>query len=164
MLTDAELKQMRERCDKATPGPWVPFVRPYQAGWSVSGIATADTADTIISCAPNAFGGRPGVESDRDFIAHARADIPRLLDEIDRLAGRVAELEAELAETPPTLEWLRQQFGEPEKERLSWIWKNGLQFEGGCFIGETPTELTTRAAVLAAVKQQEGGGNVDVMP
>lgn len=76
-IADDELWRIRERCEAATIGPWKA---------SVEGRDHTSASDVI-------FTGRPevGVEvaggsaADYDFIASARQDVPRLLDEVARL-------------------------------------------------------------------------------
>jgi hypothetical protein len=83
-IPDERLKQMRERLEKATPGPHTPL-------WVPSGMPTACCHFGIV---------RPdGIEvvrlwerSDVEFYAHARLDMDRLLDERDTLAGIVEKL------------------------------------------------------------------------
>lgn len=77
-------------------------------------------------------------------------------DLVFRLAARVAELEAELAATPPTLEWLTQQFGEPDEIMIGdpcwegkFYWSMAAQHCRASMPGNISV-LTTRAAVLAA--------------
>lgn len=79
-LSDLELEAIRRRCDGATPGPWRSFVegRDHTSGSSfiMTGSGNNRGNDIELSGATTA---------DQDFIAHARQDIPRLLDEIARL-------------------------------------------------------------------------------
>ncbi len=86
-LSDKRLREIRERATKATPGPW--FV-----GQAVPGILVcsrsdkrniwADEGTDITSPAANME------PEDAEFAAHARADVPALLAEIDRLLGLTA--------------------------------------------------------------------------
>jgi len=84
-LDDVELQQIRRRCEDATPGPWKSFIegREHTSGSSfiMTGSGKNRGKDIELSGATTA---------DHDFIAHARQDIPRMLDEIARLrkAGR----------------------------------------------------------------------------
>lgn len=70
----------RARCAMATEGPWAPWL-DWVDGVDVNPVAYVYTPE------------------DRAFIAHARADIPALLDEIERLraesARRMVWLETE---------------------------------------------------------------------
>ena len=83
VFDDDELRSIASRCQKATPVPWRSFVEGRD---HVSG-------STFIMTGDGATRG-PDIElcgatiDDQDFIAHARQDIPRLLEEISRLKLR----------------------------------------------------------------------------
>jgi len=66
-MTPEELRAIRDRVESATPGPWSrrDVTRGYY--WDGSYI--------------------PVSVRNADFAAHAREDIPKLLDEIERLRG-----------------------------------------------------------------------------
>jgi hypothetical protein len=67
-MTDEELTAIRERAEKATPGPWYSYYasRPYvMAGHTP--VADVET------------------DADADFIVHARTDVPVLAAEVERL-------------------------------------------------------------------------------
>ncbi len=78
-LSKEYLASVRKRCNLATPGPWISYVegRDHTSG------------DSVIVRGEN--GGEEDLyvygatAEDQDFIAHAREDIPYLLDEIERL-------------------------------------------------------------------------------
>lgn len=74
------LTEVRERVDKATLGPWVSYIeaRDHTSGDSfiMRGPQENRQDDLYLTGA---------TEADQDFIAHARQDIPILLDEIERL-------------------------------------------------------------------------------
>jgi len=81
-MTPEELKAIRERAEKATPGPWeadkdLPAVLAHSRRWD----------ERLSMLTVNPIFGDDGKQwrHDQQFIAHAREDIPRLLDEIDRL-------------------------------------------------------------------------------
>jgi len=78
-LSDEVLNEIRESCNKATKGPWLSLIegRDHSSGESVI-VRGKDGSevDLYLVGATNA---------DQDFIAHARQDIPLLLDEIKRL-------------------------------------------------------------------------------
>ena len=68
------LSSIRERVEKATPGPWTADLLPEGH----------ESIDWVIIGA----GGNLSSDMNRDdaaFIAHARSDIPALLDEVERL-------------------------------------------------------------------------------
>lgn len=81
-MTDEELTAIRLRCEAATPGPWTSYVegRDHDSG---SDFIMTDGDDIELA------GG--ATAADQDFIAHARQDIPRLLDEIERLQTKLQE-------------------------------------------------------------------------
>jgi hypothetical protein len=80
ILDDAELEAIRRRCNAATPGPWKSMIegRDHTSGNSfiITGGGNGRGSDIELSGATDA---------DQDFIANARQDIPRLLEEIIRL-------------------------------------------------------------------------------
>jgi len=87
ILTPKELKQIRARCEKATPGPWISYIegRDHTSGSSfiMTGFGESRGEDIELSGATAA---------ELDFIAQARQDIPRLLKEIERLSGIISRL------------------------------------------------------------------------
>jgi hypothetical protein len=106
-LTDAELDEIRERAEAATPRPW--FVRFLDDDYAANliGVSTVEDRGDEGPRWPD-FSGRDliagtliqfpipyvGIEDTRwhenaAFIAHARMDIPRLLDEIQELRRQI---------------------------------------------------------------------------
>lgn len=94
-MTPEELQAIRERADKATPGPWGCHSRnganpdsapreatgiDYYLGWEIDGPPDADR-------------GQFSRGFDADFIAHARKDVPELLAEVKRLQAHIAARE-----------------------------------------------------------------------
>lgn len=73
------LKEIEDRANAATPGPWISYVegRDFTSGSSF--IRTAGD-DLEIS---------GGTVADQDFIAHARQDVLLLIQEVRRLAVRL---------------------------------------------------------------------------
>ena len=70
-----KISQIKEKCDKATKGPWISFVegRDFTSGCSF--IKTSDQDIELTGATTN----------DQDFIASCRQDIPLLINEIERL-------------------------------------------------------------------------------
>lgn len=68
MLSDAELIEIEQRAEAATPGPW--FARDGAYGWEV--FAADVPADIIVEVALS--DGRDG-----PFIAASRTDVPALI-------------------------------------------------------------------------------------
>jgi hypothetical protein len=83
-LTQEQLEAIRQRAENATPGPWetCEISKLSHAKWF--GVLGGDSDDSLIDIGVDTLN-----ENDATFIAHARTDIPALLDHI-------AELEAEL--------------------------------------------------------------------
>jgi hypothetical protein len=75
-LSEEQLAAIRERTNAASPGPWIVEDTPDLNRWVTSENSTLEAN----------FGYRGnGNQSDAQFVAHAREDIPLLLAEIDRL-------------------------------------------------------------------------------
>jgi hypothetical protein len=81
-MTNADLDEIQLRCDRASSGPWRSWIegRDHTSGSSFIQTQSEDIEMT------------GATEADYDFIAHARTDIPRLLEEVMRLRGIVAAL------------------------------------------------------------------------
>lgn len=79
-ITNEDIEKIKLRCDAATPGPWRSFVegRDHTSGsdFIMTGEGENRGEDIELTGATIA---------DQDFIAHARQDIPLLLQEIERL-------------------------------------------------------------------------------
>jgi len=79
-MTPEELKEIDERADKATPGPWTTETpKKDEDGWT-QGVSVASTGRGSIIYSLTEGGAFP--YNDRYFIAHARTDIPALLAHI----------------------------------------------------------------------------------
>lgn len=77
MLTEKELNEIRQRCEKAAGAPWKSFIEGRDHLCGSDFIQTQGEDIELIGAS----------EADKDFIANARQDIPKLLAEIDRLKG-----------------------------------------------------------------------------
>ncbi len=82
-ISAIELADMRARVNVTTPGPCIAYFEGRDHYGGSSFIQTA-TQDIEIS-AEDYRGGGGHYCADLDFIAHAKQDIPRLLDEVERL-------------------------------------------------------------------------------
>ncbi|PPC90066.1 MAG: hypothetical protein CTY34_09140 [Methylobacter sp.] len=82
-LTDDELESIVSRCNAATPGPWISYVegRDHTSGSSFIMTGEKETRGNDIELSGASI-------ADQDFIAHARQDIPKLLEEIQRLKSK----------------------------------------------------------------------------
>ncbi len=74
-MKDEELLAIRQRAENATAGPWKAFIEGRDMQCGSSFIQTQGEDIELIGA----------TEADYDFIANARQDIPKLLDEIERL-------------------------------------------------------------------------------
>lgn len=76
-MTKLNLKEIRERCEKARPAPWI---------WSVNGsvrpIVKLDDQGSYTSDGNDIHADEAG---DAEFIAHARTDLPALLEWCERM-------------------------------------------------------------------------------
>ncbi len=81
---------MRKRCAAATPGPWMSYIegRDHTSGSSFIMTSGEDIELT------------GATDEDQDFIAHARQDVPELLEEVYRLRQRIVELETHAGSSP----------------------------------------------------------------
>ena len=161
--TPARIEEVRERCEKATPGPWTVAVVDH---W------TNDTHGerTEIRCPPdpknvNGFdvlGWGDGPETwDTTFVAHAREDLPAALAEIERrgsratvLQGLVDSLGAENKRQAAEIERMRARptlTEEQARETVRETWEAAVartgENESGCdSIFEAMVDLHLRAA------------------
>lgn len=74
-MTEIEIEEIKARYRRATPEPWTSFVE----GRDMYG------ADTFIRTGGEDIYLAGATVADQDFIAHARQDIPRLIEELERL-------------------------------------------------------------------------------
>lgn len=86
MLTTEQLNAIKERAEKATAGPWI-WV--YPPGRMPALSSKTEDGEWIMEFGdPELFypqEGQPPNLEDAEFIAHAREDIPALLQSIDEL-------------------------------------------------------------------------------
>lgn len=80
-LSEAKLEQMQRLCDGATGGPWKAYWEGRDHWGGSNFIQTAGTDGIELIGASMA---------DCDFIASARTDVPRLVEEIRRLRRLLA--------------------------------------------------------------------------
>ena len=104
MLDNERLAAIRERHEKATKGPWW----NDDISWAEIDDITVwcgdkDDPECLLNIGPNfsemSNEGGKGTQSwnDAEFIAHARADVPDLLAEVERLKQENAILTDQLA-------------------------------------------------------------------
>jgi hypothetical protein len=100
-MTSEQIAQAKERCEKATAAPWM---------WSSTptGVPTSSWPNQVKQfklfswATDRAVIGFDGTwipnDEDREFIAHAREDVPYLLSEVERLQDLCGEHPDSLAE------------------------------------------------------------------
>lgn len=97
-MTDKELSAICERVEKATPGPWEAGLlggdplEDFRQALAKGVDPEVHLAFLRLDGDPEPryvaiTGNGPTSEENADFIAHARADVPYLLDEVERLRG-----------------------------------------------------------------------------
>jgi hypothetical protein len=86
-LSEEDLLAIEERLLHTSPEPWTPFIegRDHFSGDNFIKIGEVNgTLDMYVTLTGDDLIKRPASDSDLDFIAHARQDIPRLLAEVRR--------------------------------------------------------------------------------
>ena len=75
-MTEKELKEIEDRCNKATTGPWKSMIegRDHTSGDSF-----------IMTGGEDIYIDSPLLDNNQDFIANAKQDIPKLISEIRKL-------------------------------------------------------------------------------
>jgi hypothetical protein len=96
-MSELDLDAIEARAAAATPAPW------SRGGNADPGEVIYGEGGTLISVGWEGDGGVIRPETDGEFIAHARQDVPALVAEVRRLRealGRVEELADAWNETP----------------------------------------------------------------
>ena len=96
--TPADIVEIRERVKKATPGPW----RACHDGKCDCGQIWSHSEDVPVVEVVRGEWGDPGFPygkipigrsvANANFVSHARTDIPKLLDYIEKLEAKIASL------------------------------------------------------------------------
>lgn len=81
VMTNEELKAIRERCRRATDGPWL------ASGGMMIGANIVTPGEALVPPKSIVLYARSMEWDDAVFCAHARQDVPALLDEVARLAA-----------------------------------------------------------------------------
>jgi hypothetical protein len=86
-VTDAELAAMERRAKAASKAPWQSFIegRDHWGGDNFIRIGGPDDDEMDMYVSRDRT---PASDADLDFIAHARQDLPRLIEEVRRLRKR----------------------------------------------------------------------------
>lgn len=96
---DARVKEIEERCEKATPGPWV-WTSPSEScpgeGWTISRWENGMIGREVVV---QYWLRNKEAYSNQTFIAHAREDIPFLISTVRKLTSDRRELVEALTAT-----------------------------------------------------------------
>lgn len=90
MTTRDRLDQIRARTNAATNGPWWPFDHTHDIGFEIA-VGEPEPDGYPAEKLPNGFKTDIGRREDAEFIAHARQDVPWLLDLLDKLEKLTAD-------------------------------------------------------------------------
>ena len=139
MSDKLDLKAIKERCDAATPGPWSACIEAYSEDahhlYTGKWVWYEYTKSTFWS------------KEDMDFCAHAREDVPKLLEEVEKLQRQWEGLETVVLKQDAEIEVLRAAL----KDMLLLIEQHGSRVMFG-----HATRINN--AHYALVKKMEGGG------
>ncbi|MEU9127813.1 hypothetical protein AB0D08_06815 [Kitasatospora sp. NPDC048540] len=101
LLSEEELSAIEQRVAAATPGPWVGWMESRHGIGGTSFIQLrAEAEEDDENYLTHAIGGREVVGADAqtdvdiEFIAGARQDVPRMVNEIRRLRAALAGSES----------------------------------------------------------------------
>ena len=87
-----DLEAIRARCEGATDGPWFATTMPYGQNAKLWHVYASDN-ESYTGAWLTGYGGPPLAESDADFIAHARSDVPALLSVVEIMTDALLETE-----------------------------------------------------------------------
>lgn len=88
-IDDDELARMARQAEEATAGPWMSYVVGRDADVETSRIELGSCNELGSFECIELIGGRA---ADHDFIASARQDVPRLVEEVRALRARLLAL------------------------------------------------------------------------
>lgn len=90
-MTEQELAETEARAAAATPGPWTSYVegRDHLSGDAFIRFSDSDDEDDMYVPRHRSTGCYPASTADQDFIAHARQDVPALIDDVRRLRALI---------------------------------------------------------------------------
>lgn len=94
-MTQKQIDEIKARCEAATPAPWSYFYKHKYNEHHVS-VPAYEDSNFKMALFPD---GCPSGESDSQFIAHAREDIPLLVEACEQLQTENAELRERLDKT-----------------------------------------------------------------
>lgn len=87
-----DLDAIKVRCEAAGPGPWINPGRPRTLGGYHHYICEVGTVFVVNGEEDGSDDDDSRLLADAEFIAHARADVPALVAEVERLTAENASL------------------------------------------------------------------------
>jgi hypothetical protein len=90
-LSDEELERIERRSEAATDGPWLSYLAGRDDDAPVNYIELGE-CNELGCCKTIELSG--ATQADQDFIAHAREDLPRLVQELRLLRAQLQALNA----------------------------------------------------------------------
>lgn len=150
-MSAPDVKAVRERAEKATPGPWGitrwPGAEPY--GFD---ICTGEGSPTALNVTVGDDGGGAFFnDDDAIFCAHSREDVPALCDRVEELE---LELETEVVRTGG----LRELMGELEAENAALRAAGRAMLDAFPFSSHGAIKQMLDALDTCAASQGETGG------
>jgi hypothetical protein len=101
-MDETRLREIEERAGRATPGPW--SVQPSDDGREMHVVADDPGNPDWPWFLATLTGHTPGEEHDGPFIAHARSDVPALVEAVRARDAEIAKQGAEIARLREALE------------------------------------------------------------
>lgn len=98
MTAADRLDEIQARADAATTAPWSHCLDELRNRTAVHRIGSSEVNADVAFTYRNRDGRGPGMQ-DAEFIAHARADVPRLVEALRRVLDRHRPVEVEPSDT-----------------------------------------------------------------
>jgi hypothetical protein len=96
-MTDQEIIEIKKRVEMATKGPWKSYIegRDHESGNDFIMTGISENEDIWSEARGTDIELTGATNADQDFIANARQDIPKLLDEVTRLKAEINNLKTQ---------------------------------------------------------------------
>ena len=152
-MTDADLKRIRERCDKATPGPWECYTENTYSG------VESPKSKVVYRSSGHAH-------DNMLFIAAARTDVPALVDEVKserhraetwkrNCVNQIEDVEVSMKERDEARAEVERYRGCPTWDEL-----NDYQAKTMAELLEARAEVERLQILLRAIRQELGSASV----
>jgi PAS domain S-box-containing protein len=121
MMDRDELGKIKDRERRATSGPWrVPETASPGQSDSAYDVVSAEDPDSVIVNAHRPGHGGVRKESDAEFIAHAREDVPNLVTEVELLTHVLSQLRRRHGDETQVLRERLKEFENDISSMLVW--------------------------------------------